>query len=139
MRRELENLSKELGTEEIIYFEGHCDNMPQRLQGLDALMMTSDHEGLPMILLEAMALNVPIIAHAVGGIPRLLDDGTCGTLVEEQIAGSYAHEILQLHQSPQRFSDFSDNALERVQSIYSAEHNANEYLSVYSEIIQDIT
>jgi len=56
-----------------IHFEGHCENIIQTLQTLDALLMTSDHEGLPMILLEAMCLQIPIIAHAVGGIPHLLD------------------------------------------------------------------
>ena len=89
-----------------------------------------------MILLEAMALQTPVIAHAVGGIPTLLDDGTCGILVNEQNAYSYAHEIQQLHQSPQRLSYLSNNALERVQSMYSAEHNAQAYLSIYSEILQ---
>ena len=43
--------------------------------------MTSDHEGLPMILLEAMALKIPVLAHAVGGIPKLLDYGNCGILI----------------------------------------------------------
>lgn len=58
-----------------IHFEGHCDTIAQELQTLDTLLMTSDHEGLPMILLEAMSLKTPIIAHAVGGIPNLLDQG----------------------------------------------------------------
>ena len=64
--------------DDYIHFEGHCEDITQQLQTLDALLMTSDHEGLPMILLEAMCLQIPIIAHAVGGIPHLLDQGRCG-------------------------------------------------------------
>lgn len=138
LRDELENLSKKLGTENIVHFEGHCDNLPQQLQGLNALLMTSDHEGLPMILLEAMALQVPIVSHAVGGIPQLLDNGSCGTLIHEQNAPAYANVIQQLQQHPQKFLDLTKNALNRAQTVYSAKRNAKDYLSIYYELIQNV-
>jgi len=40
-----------------------------KMTSLDVLLITSDHEGLPMALLEAMTLETPVISHAVGGIP----------------------------------------------------------------------
>jgi len=136
LRGELEDLSKALGTTAIMHFEGHCSDMPEALGRLDILMMTSDHEGLPMILLEAMALETPIITHAVGGIPQLLDDGSCGVMIEEHNAASYAEAVYRLSQSPQNRTDITRNAHERVQSVYSAEKNAQAYLHIYSEIKQ---
>ena len=57
LRDNLEILSQRLGTRNIVHFEGHCDDILARLQEVDAIIITSDHEGLPMILLEAMALG----------------------------------------------------------------------------------
>ncbi|MBK8163202.1 MAG: glycosyltransferase [Gammaproteobacteria bacterium] len=59
LREQLEQLSRDLATDRIVHFEGHCNNIHEELQKLDVLLMTSDHEGLPMILLEAMALELP--------------------------------------------------------------------------------
>lgn len=134
LRRELEQLSQELAVDDIVYFEGHCDDIYDKIRGLDVLLMTSDHEGLPMILLEAMALQTAIIAHAVGGIPDLLEQGSCGVLVREQDASAYAREIHRLAVTPHVLSDISKNALDRVRACYSAEKNARSYASIYSEL-----
>jgi L-malate glycosyltransferase len=60
---------------------------------LDALVFTSDHEGLPMAALEALALGVPVVAHAVGGLPELIDSSARGHLVTEQDPEHYAAGI----------------------------------------------
>ena len=128
LRSELDALSRELDTDNIIHFEGHCEEMTERLQNLNMLMMTSDHEGLPMILLEAMALKVPVIAHATGGIPVLLDNGTCGALVRDHTPEGYAREVHRLALSKSVRSNLAEMALDRVKSRYSAEQNAHAYL-----------
>jgi len=136
LRSELEILSQELHTDAIIHFEGHCKDISEKLQGMDILIMTSDHEGLPMILLEAMALKVPVIAHAVGGIPVLLDNGTCGALVRDHRPEGYADEIHRLSQSITLRTELTEKALARVKACYSAEENARQYLAQYNEIIK---
>ena len=134
LRDELEALSRTLNTDNIIHFEGHCDDISKRLQNLEILMLTSDHEGLPMILLEAMALKVPVIAHATGGIPVLLDHGSCGALVSNHSPEGYAAEIYRLSQSATVRSKLSEAALEHIKSHYSAEENAHKYLAQYREV-----
>jgi len=134
MRNELEKLSQKSGTEKIVSFMGQCEDMLQELQQLDVLMITSDHEGLPMILLEAIALQIPIIAHAVGGIPQLLDYGNCGILVHKQDGAVYAKEIYQLSNNPEARSKIVKNALQRVTKNYSSSRNASSYYSAYTAI-----
>jgi len=112
-----------------IHFEGHTENIPQRLQLLDALLMTSDHEGLPMILLEAMCLKTPIIAHAVGGIPQLLNHGKCGILVSDHSAKGYAEATLNL--ITQDNTDIIDQAYRRVNKHYSVQQTAEKYETEY--------
>ena len=127
-------LTINLKADSIVHFEGHSDDIFRKLMDLDVLLVTSDHEGLPMVLLEAMALQTPIIAHAVGGIPKLLDEGSCGILVYEHTASGYAGEIYHLTGLPQVLSDISINALKRVRTCYSADQNARAYSSEYFSI-----
>ena len=54
---------------------GHVDDMHTFYEGLDIFCLSSLREGLPNVVLEAMAMSVPLVATAVGGIPHLLDDG----------------------------------------------------------------
>ncbi len=134
LRSDLESLCKCTNTDAIVHFEGHCNDINLKLQEINVLLMTSDHEGLPMILLEAMALGTPVIAHAVGGIPKLLDQGVCGVLVYDHSAAGYAHAIYHLLKSPDIRDSLNNKSLEYIKTHYSATGNAKGYLSVYRNI-----
>ena len=134
LRDELEKLNQNSGTDKIVSFEGHCDDMQKKLKQLDVLLMTSDHEGLPMTLLEAMALQIPIIAHATGGIPKLLDNGASGILVHKQDGANYANEIYKLYNNPETGLKIAERALQHVIQNNSALKNADAYHDVYTEI-----
>lgn len=135
LRDDLIKLSRELDISDCVKFEGHCDNMAQKLAELDLLLMTSDHEGLPMILLEAMALQVPVVAHAIGGIPKLLDQGACGGLVSNHSPSGYSKITHHLLSHPDIRKNITENALARVKNEYSAETNARAYLNEYLSAI----
>lgn len=60
--------ARELGLQDVVTFHGHRDDVRTCLAGLDVLVICSDHEGMPMVALEAAALAVPTVAHAVGGL-----------------------------------------------------------------------
>jgi glycosyltransferase involved in cell wall biosynthesis len=134
LRLDLEALNQKLGTDKALHFEGHCENIHQELANLDILLITSDHEGLPMVLLEAMALKIPIIAHAVGGIPTVLDEGECGLLVSEHQAAAYSDAIYHLIKNPENRKKYIDNAYNRVTCFYSSEQNANAYHVIYKQL-----
>jgi glycosyltransferase involved in cell wall biosynthesis len=132
LREELEALNREMKTGNTVHLEGHCEEIHKELQKLDVLLMTSDHEGLPMILLESMSLQTPIISHKVGGIPKLLGQGNCGILVSDQSISSYAQEIYLLAQDPEKRKNITQNALRRVKTHYSAKQNAHSYCEEYA-------
>ena len=135
LRTELTALNQELNTGTIIHFEGHCENMQQELADLDILLITSDHEGLPMILLEAMAIKTAVIAHAVGGIPTVLAQGKCGVLVSEQQASAYSDAIYQLIKNPENYKNYIHNAANQVITLYSSEQNAQAYHNLYRDFL----
>ena len=128
---ELNTLCASLDLTDIVLFEGHCENIHQRIEELDILMMTSDHEGLPMVLLEAMALGTPIIAHAIGGIPKLLCEGRCGFLVRDQSESGYANTFKNAVEHADDLREIAGIALEQVSRYYNANKNAAAYLTEY--------
>jgi L-malate glycosyltransferase len=74
-------------------FLGFQNNSLSVLAQMDCLVVTSDHEGLPMVALEALALGVPIVAHAVGGLPEALEGIAGNQLVTEHTPAGYATAI----------------------------------------------
>jgi glycosyltransferase involved in cell wall biosynthesis len=135
LRESLEELARSLDTGSYLHFEGHVDNLAEVLRSLDMLLMTSDHEGLPMILLEAMALQIPVIAHDVGGIGKLLDAGTSGILVEDHSPEGYGIAVHDLATHPEMRSQITRRALHRIQACYTARRNAGDYCAVYEDIL----
>lgn len=135
LREELEALARSLNTESYLHFEGHRNDTPTLLRNLDLLLMTSDHEGLPMILLEAMTLETPVIAHRVGGITKLLDQGNCGVLVEDHSPEGYARAIREYVGNPELHKEITRKALQRVKTRYSAEQCAKNYCTEYRKIL----
>lgn len=82
-REALINLSEELGLSESVQFLGrlHRAGIRQRLRKASAFVLPSAHEPFGLVILEAMAAQVPVIATAVGGVPEFVTDGVTGTLV----------------------------------------------------------
>jgi glycosyltransferase involved in cell wall biosynthesis len=95
-RPRLEALARELGIADRTYFTGMVDDVPAACAGLSLLMHTSDTEGTPRAVLEAMAAGVPVVATAVGGVPALVDDGVTGCLAPRRDPAALARAALAL-------------------------------------------
>jgi glycosyltransferase involved in cell wall biosynthesis len=78
----LKNLSRELGCADRIDVLGYRTDTSQLYEAMDVFVLSSLREGLPNVLLEAMAMEVPVVATRVAGVPRLIEHGTSGLLVE---------------------------------------------------------
>jgi glycosyltransferase involved in cell wall biosynthesis len=63
---------------------------------MDLLLLTSDHEGLPMVLLEAQALGIPVVSRDVGGVGEVIESGANGLLVNSADPASLASECVAL-------------------------------------------
>ena len=72
LRPVLEALAREVHSSAPISFHGHRADIATCMGGLDVLVNCSDHEGFPMSALEAIALGIPIVAHAVGGLTNVV-------------------------------------------------------------------
>ncbi|BES71680.1 glycosyltransferase [Marinobacter nanhaiticus D15-8W] len=117
-----------------IEFKGFVSNVPQELTGADVLLMPSDHEGLPMSLLEAVSIGIPVVAHNTGGIPEVLDGGACGILVTDHSPTGYASAIAGLISDEEFLSAISAKARQYVEREFSANQNIRKYQELYERL-----
>ena len=94
LNQSLQEQARELEIEDRVIFTGWQKNMPQVYQSLDALVISSQNEGTPVPLIEALVAGCPVVATAVGGIPDLLDGGKLGRLVPSGDASALGLAIL---------------------------------------------
>lgn len=99
LRESLQSQAASLGIEEHVRFHGHRSDVRSCIAALDAVVMPSDHEGLPMTALESLALGVPLVAHDVGGLRELLK-ARPEYLVADHAPGSYAATLIEVLERP---------------------------------------
>jgi len=93
LRAELEQRAAALGLTAAMRFAGHQTPIQPCYEALDVMVSPSRTEGLPNVLLEAMAMRLPIVATSVGGTPELVEDGINGLLVPAEQPGRLADTV----------------------------------------------
>ena len=127
----LKKQTVELGITRNVLFLGPRLDIPELLKVFDIYVLPSLSEGLPMVLLEAMAAGCPIVATNVGGIPTLIKHGDNGSMVEPKNPQALASEIIKLLSSQELRSQYSKKALETFQESYSADIMTRKYEQLY--------
>ena len=107
-RHNIERRRRELGLEEAVLLTGHRDDVPDVLASLDVVVSASTGaEGVPQILLQALAMERPIVATTVGGIPEIIRDGEAGRLVPPNDPSRLADAIGAVLQDPESARQFA--------------------------------
>ena len=96
LRQSLEGLAKEWQIEQCIRFLGHREDVYDLINIMDIVVMPSAHEGLPTVLLEALAMGKPVVATRVGGIGEVVKQDELGILVEPKDPAQLAAACLLL-------------------------------------------
>ena len=134
LRNELEALLRKYGLEHSVLMPGFYGNVPALMARASALAMPSKTEGLPITLLEAMTLRLPIIASAVGAVPEVLDHGKGGWIVRELEASNLATALLECLEDVDQQDWRVRRALNRVQQTYSSKAMATAYCNIYRQV-----
>lgn len=124
-----------LGIHRQVFFLGHRNDVFDVLRAFDVLVLSSDHEGLPMVLLEAMALGVVVVARAVGGIPEVIRNGVNGVLVDSSDPAALASACRQFLDSPARSKQVAEAARDLVANDFSAERAAGQVRQLYYSLL----
>lgn len=136
LRPELQARAEELGIADRVLFAGYVDRAGSTVGHFDLFVMPSRTEGLPMVLLEAMAAGATIVATRVGGIPSVLDEGRAGMLVEAGSVDALRDSIAATLADPAAANERRRHAAARVKERYSSTAMATGYLRVYEELLE---
>ena len=101
------------------------------------LVMSSDFEGLPIVLLEAARQGRPAVATAVGGVPEAVIHGETGLLVEPDAPDALAGAITTLLDDPGRAQQFGDAARRYFMANFSLETCATSYERLYEAAVAE--
>jgi glycosyltransferase involved in cell wall biosynthesis len=95
-RTSLEALAAELSLAERVRLTGYCPDPRPLYEAMDLFVLSSLREGLPNVVLEAMAMEVPVVATWIAGVPRLISDGVDGMLIPPGSVDAMAEAISAL-------------------------------------------
>ncbi len=119
---ELEMARKDVsrrGLAGVIIFTGHRNDLRDVYAAFDVFLITSLTEGMPNTLLEAMAMSVPSVSTSVGGIPELLENGSCGFLAPVGDARGLALHVENLLLNGELRRKCGESCRERVEKHFS--------------------
>jgi glycosyltransferase involved in cell wall biosynthesis len=119
LREELLRLADRLGLRERVRFLGHRADARELVGLLDVLVVPSLTEGTPLIVLEAMAAGVPLVASAVGGVTDQVRHGKEGLLIPPGDATALGDALLELLQDPDRAHRLGEAGRRRADSVFS--------------------
>lgn len=114
---------------------GVRSDMQAIYEKIDCLVIPSLTEGLPYVLLEAMANQVPVLATTVGDIPKLIDDRNTGHLVAPGDADALAERMHELLNQTDKTSQIAEWGRQRVFEQFSAEQMVRRTEAMYLDLI----
>jgi glycosyltransferase involved in cell wall biosynthesis len=135
LRPQLESLATARGLGDAVTFRGTTADVPGFLGSLGQFWLTSDWEGTPNVVLEAMAAGLPVVATRVGGTPEVVDNGRTGLLVAAGAAGDCANAACSLWKQPERAAEISRAARSAAEQRFSLKAMIESTIAVYNRVL----
>jgi len=127
---EFERVKALVGEGEIVRLTGPRSDVPELLQAADVVCLSSTAEGLPMVILEAMAAGKPIVATEIGGVPEAVQNDRTGILVPVGDAQAFAAALVRLAGDAELAARMGQAGRERHRTQFSFERMIDEYADV---------
>lgn len=132
---ELRSLAAALSVAEFAHFVGFQRRPVTYLNAMDAFALTSRIEGMPLVILEAWAAGVPVVASRVGGIPEMVEDGRTGLLFEAENQAALVEHLSSLLRRDGPAARLADAARRHVLENFSAAAMAANYQHNYRDLL----
>jgi glycosyltransferase involved in cell wall biosynthesis len=134
---ELESLIESLGIGKEVIFTGYRSDIPQLLSTFDIFILASHEEAFGLVLIEALAAHLPVIATRTGGAPNIIEDGVCGLLISPRDhEGLYAamHQMMMDESLRNKFR-YAGRA--RVEERFTQSYVLDQIENLYYEILSE--
>ncbi len=129
-KNNLQSLAGKYKISDKVVFAGITSEVWKWLSGADIFVLCSFFEGLPLSIIEAMAVGLPVVATEVGGVPDILENGVNGFLVPSGDAEGLSRAILKLIQDKGLRCQMAINNIEKARN-FDIDHVADQYMKLY--------
>jgi glycosyltransferase involved in cell wall biosynthesis len=133
-RETLEHMARELAIKQNTLFTGYCADMPGAYASMDVFVLASIDEGMPMVVLEALASKKPVVATCVGAVPQLIIPEKTGLLVGPRDVQALKVAILRLLRDSTLRSKLGNAGEALVKRSHSRNIMAENYLQLYEQV-----
>jgi glycosyltransferase involved in cell wall biosynthesis len=137
-RAGLEQLARSLDLDGALTFVGRSSAIPAVLRRADMLVLSSDHEGFPNVVLEAMSAGLPVIATPAGDVRRIVEHGETGYVVPFDEADVMAAQIVHLARSPELRKRMGTAGRTRVEQFYSYQTLSSRLIGTYRSMAEAV-
>jgi glycosyltransferase involved in cell wall biosynthesis len=134
-KRELENKARAMNIDGRVIFPGFRDDAIDIINSFDIFVISSHQEGIPMVLLEAMALKKAIVATAVGGINEIIENDISGLLVSPNSPRPLAESCVRLFNNTDLKEKLGIGARNRIYDEFAVDIQRNRMLKLYREMV----
>lgn len=121
LRSELECEVERLNISSKVFFLGFRKDVPQLLASADLFVLPSRSEGLPMVILEAMSIGIPVLSTNVGGIGEVIQDRINGRLVESESDSQLAQAVIEILENESERKKYISTGRELIKSKYTVD------------------
>ena len=121
---------------EFIHMPGACSNVNEMLEAFDVFALSSKTEGLPLVLLEAMATELPVVTTAVGGIPDVVENEVTGFLFRPGGRGALTRQLVRLFGLQPLGRQVGVAARRAVSKTHSVEQMTDSYDALYQDVVE---
>ena len=135
LRPEVEQQAARLQILSSVHFLGAQAAVADYIAAADLLMLTSDTEGIPGVILEAGLLGLPSVATRVGGVAECVLDGETGLVVDPQDEAGLSDALSALLQDATRRKEMGAKARDRVKKNFSLNEVMHRYVDFYREVL----
>jgi glycosyltransferase involved in cell wall biosynthesis len=134
--KKIRDLAERLGITESVRWLGLRDDMPALLDAADAFVLSSAWEGMPLAVVEAMAMQRPIVATDVGGVRELV--GEAGLLLARKDSVALADAMFGVMRMPESDRQAMGHAArERIRERFDINAKVDEWEALYSRLLRD--
>ncbi len=137
-RETLESQAQALGIAMAVQFTGHRTDVPDLLATMEVFVLPSVAEDFGRVLLEAMAIERPVVATAAGGVPEVVEENVTGLLVRPADPVALAEAISTLLADPCRAQAMGRAGRQRVEKHFNLRRHAELVEAVYSEVLRPV-
>lgn len=135
-RPALEAQVTQLALGERVHFAGQRRDVADLLAASDLFVLPTLTDALPTVLMEAMALRLPLLATAVGGVPEMVENGRNGLLVPPGNANQLAAAAIDLLQNADKRREMGENGRWLVEQKFNIQRQAAELAALYRTLLQ---